>query len=318
MLGITALLNEWSRKKHLSPGIFKPALLFTGGFLSPVSIWLLYAKTTFGSFLPSTLGVKLAQGQTGLWHSFIEDLPGLLSSTGSELSVGGNSYLSFWWFLVFVGLLFIFARNRKWLFFVLWGSIYVISYTILDVPSYQWYQLPVLFVLEILVAFGLIALVEAITSVRSFHKAGIALSIALVAFTVFMLGKSNLGTANDWPYDNRAVNYPVLCEWINENTEQGESIAYIEVGYLGYFTNNRIIDLSGLVTPEVIPHIAERDFAWGFWNFEPDYYIYYPGFDWALYEIRSNPQFNEQYRQIAVIPGQQQPDIIVYKRFDSI
>ena len=41
--------------------------------------------------------------------------------------------------------------------------------------------------------------------------------------------------------------------WIAENTEADSSIAAHDIGALGYFGKRGIIDLAGLVTPEVIP-----------------------------------------------------------------
>ena len=46
--------------------------------------------------------------------------------------------------------------------------------------------------------------------------------------------------------------------WIAENTESDSSIAAHDIGALGYFGNRGIIDLAGLVTPEVIPIIRSE------------------------------------------------------------
>ncbi len=311
------LFWEWRGREKPGFGFSKPAIRFVAGFLMPVLLWFIYARFTFGRFLPSTLDAKLAQGKTGLWPPFFNDLPEMFSSFGSEFSLNGSPFLNLWYLLLFVGLLYVALKKRKWLLLVLWVGVYVLCYSMLEVPSYQWYQLPILFVLQILVAFGLMAIVKQLMKLRHPRYAGLALSLLLVASALFLLGRNNISTTLDWPYDTRAEHYPVLCDWINKNTEPDDSIAYIEVGYLGFFTNNRIIDLAGLVTPEVIPHIANGDFAWGFLNSKPDYYIYYPAFDWALHDIRADPQFDKQYRQVATLPGKQQPDTIIYQRIEQ-
>jgi hypothetical protein len=112
--------------------------------------------------------------------------------------------------------------------------------------------------------------------------------------------------------DSRAPSYLALCQWIEENTRPSQSIAYVEVGYLGYFTDNRIIDLMGLTTPDIASHIARRDFAWGFWHHEPDYFVYRQDFDWALGQIRADPRFEHQYDSVATLPGPGEADFIIY------
>lgn len=90
-------------------------------------------------------------------------------------------------------------------------------------------------------------------------------------------------------------------------------MAYIEIGYLGYYTDNRIIDLAGLTLPDLVPHIAEGDFAYGFWHYTPDYYVYLPEFDWALGNIRANPEFDRQYQPVVTLPGPSESDFVIYR-----
>ncbi|MDO8969559.1 MAG: hypothetical protein Q7U74_02660, partial [Saprospiraceae bacterium] len=117
--------------------------------------------------------------------------------------------------------------------------------------------------------------------------------------------------------DVRGVSYTALAQWFRENTESSASIAYIEIGYLGYYTNNRIIDLAGLTLPEIVPHIANKDFAWGFWHYRPDYYIYLSDFDWALGSIKSDPRFEEQYKPIATLSGPREANFVIFKQINQ-
>ena len=110
-----------------------------------------------------------------------------------------------------------------------------------------------------------------------------------------------------------------LSRWFRENTKPDESIAYIEIGYLGYYTDNRIIDLAGLVLPDVTPHVAKGDFAWAFWHYKPDYYIHMQDFNWALASIRADPAFDNMYRPVASLTGGPvfRSDFVIYKRVKS-
>ncbi|MCB0080687.1 MAG: hypothetical protein KDE47_07155, partial [Caldilineaceae bacterium] len=106
--------------------------------------------------------------------------------------------------------------------------------------------------------------------------------------------------------------YRALTDWLRTNTTAQESVAYIEIGYLGYFSQNRIVDLAGLVDPAVTAHIASDGFSWGFEAYHPDYYVDNPAFDWALGDLR--PQLAD-YEERFVIEGfDDAPNIRILQR----
>jgi hypothetical protein len=47
--------------------------------------------------------------------------------------------------------------------------------------------------------------------------------------------------------------------WINENIAADALIAAHDIGALGYFAERNIIDLAGLISPDVIPFIRDED-----------------------------------------------------------
>lgn len=49
------------------------------------------------------------------------------------------------------------------------------------------------------------------------------------------------------------------AEWVNEKTNTDDFIAAHDIGALGYFSGRRILDLAGLISPEVIPFIRDED-----------------------------------------------------------
>jgi hypothetical protein len=46
--------------------------------------------------------------------------------------------------------------------------------------------------------------------------------------------------------------------WINKNTDSDDVIAAHDIGALGYFSDREILDLAGLITPDVIPFIRDE------------------------------------------------------------
>ena len=66
--------------------------------------------------------------------------------------------------------------------------------------------------------------------------------------------------------------------WIADNIEQDALIAAHDIGALGFFANRNLIDLAGLVSPEVIPYIRDETALRNHLNEKgADYLMTFPG-----------------------------------------
>jgi hypothetical protein len=74
-------------------------------------------------------------------------------------------------------------------------------------------------------------------------------------------------TVSFWVYGARAYALDVAvietemvrtARWIEENTQENALIAAHDIGALGYFSERKILDLAGLITPDVIPFIRNE------------------------------------------------------------
>jgi tetratricopeptide (TPR) repeat protein len=320
-----SLVEEWTKEKRFDFQTIRPTIYLIIGFSLPFLVWFVYAHFTFGNFLPNTLFAKIAQGKIFSWtkhgggfswsfgNKLVRDwIPGW----GSQFAPSKLPFLNLWWLLVIVGVGFAVTKKRKWIVFAIWIGMYISGYTVLGVPPYDWYQLPIVFVLNIFAALGLIKSIETLSRSsrnRSLQLLGRLTAVCLVFFVIFTLGRPTVNAVLDPPHDPRIERYPEICNWISENTQSSESIAYTEIGYLGYYTDNRIVDLLGLITPGTASHIAEGDVAWAFWQDMPDYYLYLPSFS-LLANIPADQKFILLYHPIATLPGPKKRDFVIYKR----
>jgi hypothetical protein len=308
-------LQQWRQRKCVDAELRQTLVKLGLGFALPLGLWAIYAQMTFGSFLPATLSAKQAQAQTGLWRPFFQRLAReWLPAWGKALALESYPWINAWWGIVILGFSEALLNKRKWLALAGWIGLYITGYSLLRVSAYGWYQFPILFVLHLLFALGLTRIVELLVrSIRN-RRLAVGLGVLLVGILVLLSSRPTWEAVQANRGDARGKSYIALSHWLQENTEPAESIAYIEIGYLGYYTENRIIDLAGLVLPEIVPHIADRDFAWGFWRYDPDYYIYLPDFDWALAGIRADPRFDQRYQPVVTLPGPRETEFVVYKR----
>jgi hypothetical protein len=314
VLSIAIPIQHWVTRKSIDIELARNILKLVVGFTLPVLLWAIYAYFIFGSFLPNSLAAKQAQGQTGLWRPFLQRLTDeWMPLWGKSFTIEVLPFVNFWWGIVLIGFIDVLLRKRRWLILVGWITLYISGYILLDVSAYWWYQLPILLVLNLFFGLGIIKIVEILNRYIKPHNLSLGISVLFTSVLVFVLAKPTFNAMLTYQGDARGESYTALSRWFYEHTNSSESIAFIEIGYLGYYTDNRIIDLAGLVLPDVVPHIAEGDFAWSFWQYKPDYYVYLPDFDWALAGIRADPRFNQQYQPVATLRGPRETNFIIYE-----
>jgi hypothetical protein len=71
----------------------------------------------------------------------------------------------------------------------------------------------------------------------------------------------------------------VTAKWISANIPAQSVVAAHDIGALGYFDHHPLIDLAGLVSPEVIPFIRDESRLATFMNHRhADYLVAFPAF----------------------------------------
>jgi len=297
---------------------FRGAARLCLGFLIPFLLWSVYALKTFGAILPDSMHAKMAQYESQLWGSFARSLFTVyIPNWELQFAIGHHPGLNLWWGLVLLGAFHIAARNPRWLLFPAWAALYIAGYAALGVPDSTTYQAPVHFVALIVSGFGFVALIHfALRLKGSLRIVSVCGAVAAVAGFLYVMipyrAALHLQARGDWT----APTYTQMGLWFHDNTQPSQSVAYIEIGRLGYYSGNRIIDLAGLLDPEVARHVARRDFAWEFYRALPDYYVHLADFDWALKDIRANPEFGKRYEPVAGMPSPTKSDFVIYARRD--
>lgn len=294
--------------------LLRTAAAVAAGALVVLLPWALYAERAFGSPLPGTLSAKLAQASSGYWQPFAADLlwrwlPLWSGAWGRVEQAWAHPI----WLLTAFGLVRGLRRDRWAAILAAWSLTYVLAYACLGVPSYPWYSLSVLFVLQVLAALGAARLAPD-GSTRWAGAARRAASATAIAWLVLGAAFGRVESVRSDEGDPRARSYLGLASWLRQGAPSEASVAFMEVGYIGYFAPQPIVDLAGLVTPDVVPDVRRGDFAAGFYRHRPDLFVYLPEFDWALEAIRSDPRFAREYEPVATLPGPHDAPFTVYRR----
>ena len=310
LVGVILGLYLWYKHRQLP-------LAFGIGGSSAVLVWVIYAVSTFGTMIPNTLWAKRVQAQLPTGRNFIERIAlDLLPNYLRTFNLLETWLLNPVLILIGLGLLYMIFSQRSLLLFVAWGLAYLIGYTILNPSPYFWYVLHIVFICQVLAGLGLANLGMQLRRLYpqpgsfAIGVVGLTLFAAILYFNIYFL------TAQLSPFsgDARGADYRAVAAWLKENTQPDESVAFIEIGYLGYFTDNRIIDLAGLIDPVITPHVLEDGFSWGVHHYQPDYYLYADEFAWAIGDLDPPPPL---YKLIYRIERQSQPTpMYIFKRID--
>lgn len=102
------------------------------------------------------------------------------------------------------------------------------------------------------------------------------------------------------------------ARWVNGNTPAGAVIAAHDVGALGYFGGRRVLDLAGLVSPEVIPFIRDEA-RLGAWldAAGADYLMTFPGWYPVLVQPFKNRVVYESHGQASPAAGGE--NLVIYR-----
>ncbi|PWB56949.1 MAG: hypothetical protein C3F06_00200 [Candidatus Methanoperedenaceae archaeon] len=300
-----------------------PAALFCGHFIltrrkfplraSVIAIltmlpWLIFSFFYFGSPLTNSMGAKIAQRQAGL-GSFIYTAAWWMHRMVQNIDL---FYLAFIPLLVF-GVQYFIKKGRGWSILFFWIVFQTVAYLILDVPFYHWYIAHIGLAISILAAMGSIELLEIFRSrIGPIYKAGPIIVIVLIIFAA--AAEVQVDINHHYPNPVNQLN-TATGKWFIANSEPGSSIAYLEIGQIGYYSERQIIDLLGLVTPGASDWVRKGNFVWAYLNYQPDYIIYNPMFSSWIGVILNEPWFKESYTEVEHLtsPGYPEP-LIIYKK----
>lgn len=263
-------LQEWRYQKKLP---WWNILLF-GVMLLP---WVFSVVLAFGSPLPVTFYAKTG----GHGSVYLKGMGDNLSSLIFFAHLPNVIYLILYFFLgIMIVNVFLLMNSHflRWLF--LWVVLYIASYNFLALRYTQhWYYYPILPALLLFISYGFKHLINVMGD-RLMRFSWLAKRFLFVVGLLPILCMVFLGMINLWnnvgqvaELGGRYQIYREAALWVCMNTKSDHGIAVPEIGIVGWFCNQKIIDPYGLVTLEMLPYIEEDNRLAGLASLEPDVII---------------------------------------------
>ena len=204
--------------------------------------------------------------------------------------------------LVWAGWLTIKERRLALWFIWLWWISFLLLYAVRLPVTYQHgrYQIPAIVWVLLLGVWGsarLVGLMQRRLLWRVVSRAWvISLGLLLLAFT--LIGAQTY--ARDIQFIERQM--VATARWLDANIPDDSLIAAHDIGAIGYFTRRPLIDLAGLITPQVIPVIRDEAALFDFVQAKgAGYLITFP--DWYP-EMVQQPQLSPLFSAGGVNNGQ--------------
>ena len=271
-----ALLVAPMLYEHVRQRRDRPKLVHFAAPLALLTIVLVLNTAYYGSPLPATAAAKMGQGFTGYWGRW----PAFVKIAYQVEWFFGGSWLLAGAFVALVGLgavkLGKSPLNRLVLGFL---GLLTVSYLSFNAPSYHWYYAPYYAFAYFYAGTGAAWLLErtpVLVGETRVSVAGVALSAVLAAIPLASL----LAT---WANLGRPTNprYISAGYWLAANTPPSATIAAVEIGYIGWYSRRRIVDVLGLVNPLNAEFIKGKDLHSWLGHYQPDYILMHsPG--WSL------------------------------------
>ena len=245
-------LRDWFRLRRLPSWLWPAAAVFGS--------WLILATLFYGSPIPLSSVAKLVSARVPFVIGF------LFYASRFTREIG---WLGAQEFLLLVGIVVLLVRrdvHTAYGLLLVWCLAYFLLAAFLA-GSYPWYFGPLLPGIAIATARG----TEYVARLPSLHGSARRLPerVKVLRRLPFLFLSGALLISNfafwirDWrtyrggPFDHRFAAYSVVSAWLLEHMAEGETLAASEIGYVGYFTDIKMIDLYGLVTPGVHPWLPQ-------------------------------------------------------------
>ena len=229
---------------------FVTIAIFSIVLLLIISPWMIFNLTYNGRPFPSTISSKFMQygypfsiGRSlkYLWKVFLYFLEGPLMLLVPCVGVAIYSAL---------------RQKRIVLFYALIWSLTLILVYAVTIPAiyhHGRYLMPLIPILAIFGVEGLTVLFEKYKLNSRFQNA-VWLIIGAMVIVLWIDGASTFALQVKLLNENHAD----AAHWVDEHTPKDAIIATHDIGLVGYITQRQIVDLAGLVTPEVIPFMNDQ------------------------------------------------------------
>jgi hypothetical protein len=179
-----------------------------------------------------------------------------------------------------------------------WWLVTVLVYALRLPVNYQRgrYLIPTIPILVIFGSWGTLSLLRPDSRQIIVRVLSRAMPIAtLVLLLIFWVGIGAHEYAKDVGFIEGEM--VAVAHWLEANTPSDALIAVHDIGAVGYLVNRPLLDLAGLISPEIVPFIADEVRLLAFMEEKgADYVVFFPDWSPAYARMSQDPRLHPIYR----------------------
>ena len=260
--------------------------------------WLLISTWYYGSPVPnSVVAKKIFYGELPEFRSApLEIVKGFIF--GGKTNLVSNFYsfvmvIPFLLLLIFalIGMVSLFQFGLAYLILPLWLGGYVVFFIVGKTHMHPWYFSPFYAVYTPLVGLGLFQVWK-----RLKFKPVVAALVLIFSLAGFVYeGKTLVHFLGEYQKTENFLTE--IAYWVKDQTKEGDTVYYSDIGKLGYFSGRTILDSVGIVSPVVTQHYRNRNWMGPIEEVEPEL-VLFAETDFRLPEFLANSELKKKYREI--------------------
>lgn len=264
-LGVLAGLSVWVRPDGLTllgPILFVALLAEKTWYLRGEALWktllgfgalffpyLLFNLALSDNPMPNTFYAK--QAEYGYWSA----MPFTDRITNYLWPILASPFL----ILIPAALVWLVKNIRAWNWGAVASLIWFLGYIgiyFARLPAYQHgrYIIPAL---PIMYLWGILGLLELVASPKMNKR---IISLWQITLVVLAIAFEMIGARQN-AYDVYWIESEMVAtaKWVRENLPSNARLGVHDIGALGYYVDNPLVDMAGLISPEVVPFIRNQD-----------------------------------------------------------
>lgn len=257
------------------------------GALLVMAPWLIYSTIVFHTPVPGSVAVKGNMVNLGWW----KEQPSFIVSYLFQSKLIGERHscrLFLTLLLAAIGGGIAWQRFKKgdpYLAVCLsFGIAQLAGYHVLDAPvGFRWYYAAGNFALDMAVAVSIISLARFLFDYLGVTRIAPRIVVMLLPFlgSMLLIVALRYSSIAGWglpelPY-RFSDSYRNAAAWLQQNGNKDDSVACTEIGYIGFFSGLKIVDMHGLIHPDAISDLRENRMFWWYERERPDFIVIHKG-----------------------------------------
>lgn len=239
-----------------------------------IAPWYLFATAYFGSPVSQSVQVKMQQRHYGGWAEQPDFLVWFLLQPRQELPTLTLGAIGVW--LAFRRM---FRGDPFMAVCVGLGLLQVVVYQVMQAPvGYVWYFAPGNLSVDLAIVLAvypvMVWILQRLPATLRTRWGGVLPAGGAAALTLLVLSQ---GAMMSWKL--RDGPYPLLeqyrraATWMRAHADDGDAVAATEIGYIGWYSKLRVVDIHGLLHREALAPLRAGNLHWWYDSAAPPRFV---------------------------------------------